>query len=149
MRPAKNPNLNEKVSHKLVPVHSIRLLVVVTDNVRVSRSNRNAIYGPYDVDCSGLCTWDEGYRVALFFTREYLCHELIAHEVFHATHRILQRQGVVFTPDNSEPFALLNGWLSAHVYREIGRMGEKIAAGYPKRKYLPGEPKLTSPHLDE
>jgi len=139
----------ESVSHRLVPIHSVRLLIVVTDNVGASRSNRNAIYGPCHIDCAGLCTWDEGFRVALFFDRKQLCHELVAHEVFHATHRILEHQGVKFAPDNHEPFALLHGWLAAHVYREIGRMGEKIANEYPKRCYAAGEPRLKGPHLIE
>lgn len=148
-RPTKIPELDEKTSHRLVPIHSIRFLLVVTNCVGASRSKRNAIYGPCSIDCVGLCTWDDGFRVALFFQRDSLCHELIGHEVFHATHRILQKASVEFGPNNHEPFALLHGWLSAHVYQELRRMREKVSYNYPKRKYLPGEPRLTGPHINE
>lgn len=148
-RPSRFPELNEKISHMLVPIHDVRLLIVVSNSVGASRSARNSIYGPYTADCCGLCSWDEGFRVGLFFDRKFLCHELLAHEVFHATHRILQHQGTVFTPDNHEPFALLHGWLAAHTYRTLAEMKEKISCRYPKREYIPGETVLTGPHLDE
>lgn len=148
-RLTKIPDLDEKVSHKLVPIHSVRLLIVVSNCVGASRAKRDKIYGPCSIECAGLCTYDDGFRVALFFDRKHLCHELVGHETFHATHRILQKASVEFTPLNHEPFALLHGWLSAHVYREVEKMGEKIRSDYPNRVYLPGEPRLTGPHLNE
>ena len=36
---------------------------------------------------------------------------LLAHELFHATHRILEYFGVEFTRDNHEPFAYLMEYL--------------------------------------
>jgi hypothetical protein len=36
---------------------------------------------------------------------------LLAHELFHATHRILEYFGVEFTRDNQEPFAYLMEYL--------------------------------------
>jgi hypothetical protein len=143
MKPTKIPGLDEKTSYTLIPVHSVRFLLVVSNSVVESRASRRQMYGPYDTPCCGLCAW-EGFRVGVFLDRSHLCHELIAHEVFHASHRVLQYQGTVFATDNHEPFALLHGWLTGHVYRELSRMDERVAIRYPNRKYLPGEEKLVA-----
>lgn len=94
-----------------------------------------------DNNWTGLCAC-HGFRIGLFFEREELCHDLIAHEVFHATHRVLERAGVAFGIHNHEPFAHLNGWLTGLVYRDLGLMREKVRANYTRRKYLKGEPRL-------
>lgn len=140
-KPTKIPELDERVSYTLIPIHSIRFLLVVSNSVVESRAGRRNMFGPFDQQCAGLCSY-EGFRVAVFLERQNLCHELIAHEVFHASHRAMQYQGTVFGHDNHEPFALLHGWLTGHVYRELARMKEKVAMNYPRRTYLPGEGKL-------
>lgn len=129
----------------------MRLLIVVTNDVERSRVARNRLFGePCDDHSSwtGLCAY-HGFRVGLFFEREELCHDLIAHEVFHATHRILERSGVAFGLHNHEPFAHVCGWLTGLVYGELARMGERVKQRYSRRRYLKGEPRLRFTPLPE
>lgn len=136
--------LRESVAYSLVPVYSVRLLIVVTNDVEGSRVARNELFGEPcdDHNWTGLCAYN-GFRVGLFFEREELCHDLIAHEVFHAAHRILERAGVAFGIHNHEPFAHVCGWLTGLVYAELARMKERVNLRYSRRKYLKGEPRLS------
>lgn len=130
--------------YRLIPIYSDRLLICVTSDVERSRLARNHLFGEPCNDHSGwtgLCAWS-GFRIALFFDRSELCHDLISHEVFHAAHRVMERHGVAFGVHNHEPFAHLAGWLTGLVYSELDRMGAKINLRYSKRKYMRGEPKL-------
>lgn len=139
------PKLNESIHHRLVPIYGMRLLLVVTDDVFRSRVARNAIFGEPRCDNSGwagLCVWDENFRVALIFDRAELCHNLIAHEIFHVTHRILERNNVAFGVHNHEPFAHLCGWLTGAVYTDLKNMGESVLPSFSPRKYAKGEPRL-------
>ncbi len=144
-RPTPAPPLRESVRYRLVPLYSVRLLIVVTEDVERSRVSRNHLFYPPRNDHSswtGLCAYN-GFRIGLFFERAELCHDLIAHEVFHATHRVLERAGVAFALHNHEPFAHLNGWLTGLVYSELGMMKERVKLTYTPRRYLKGEPRLS------
>lgn len=142
-RPTDIPPLKESVRYRLIPMYSVRLLIVVTDDMERSRLARNNPFGEPvdDHSYTGLCAYN-GFRVGLFFERMELCHELIAHEIFHAAHRVLERAGVQFGIHNHEPFAHLNGWLTGLVYSELALMGERVKRTYSARKYRKGEPRL-------
>lgn len=133
----------ESWRYRLVPMHSIRLLIVVTNDVGASRLRRNHLFGEPNDDhnWTGLCAYN-GFRIGLFFERAELCHDLIAHEIFHAAHRILERNGVLFGLHNHEPFALLCGWLTGLVYAELSKMRERVLLTYSTRVYLKNEPRL-------
>lgn len=139
---AKRPR--ESIIHRLVPIYSDRLLLVVTDDVSASRIARNNLFGSDNQDyggCPGLCCYS-GYNFGLFFERRNLCHDVIAHEIFHVTHRILERHSVDFGISNHEPFSTLCGWITSLVYSELARMGERVRLTYTARRYQPGEPRL-------
>lgn len=141
----------ESTRYRLIPLYSVRLLIVVTNDVERSRIARNHLYGVPcdDHSYTGLCAWS-GYRVGLFFDRAELCHDLIAHEVFHAAHRICERAGIAFSIHNHEPFAHMCGWLTGLVYRDLRLMGEHVKPTWTKRQYRNGEPRLQFvPRLDE
>ena len=141
----------ESISHRLVPIYSARLMIVVSDNAFASRVKRSEVFGPLNSapDFSALCTY-EGANFGLFFNRPELCHEAIAHEVFHVTHRILERNGVEFCEKNHEPFSHLCGWITNLVYCELERMGERVLLHYPARRYAKGEPRIQfSPRVPE
>jgi hypothetical protein len=81
---------------------------------RKAHSNTFGTYtGPnkiYGLACN------DGGKFAIFLDRRALCHELIAHEIFHTTHKIMEYVGDSFTNRNPEPHAYLNGWITSHVY---------------------------------
>lgn len=59
-------------------------------------------------------TW---FRVV--FLKTALSHNLIAHELFHCTHRILQDTGDTFSSEHHEPYSYLNGWLTGWVHKQL------------------------------
>lgn len=56
---------------------------------------------------------------AFFSTGRSLCHDIIAHELFHITMRVMRHIDDRFHIDNSEPYAYLNGWLHDWVYKQL------------------------------
>jgi len=45
--------------------------------------------------------------------------DTIAHESLHITRMILDSRGVVFDPNNDEPFAYMTGWIAQAIYNNI------------------------------
>lgn len=126
-----------------VPIYDVAFHVIVTDDITRSRLKRTGWLGEATLGFeagSGLCSY-HFHRFAFFAERRYLCHDLIAHELFHLTHRILERAGAKFGEEHHEPAAYLCGWLTARVYRELRRLRERVNASYPKRRSKPGEPR--------
>lgn len=68
------------------------------------------------------CSSDGGYTIMRFkqwnqFTIKDI--ECINHEIFHATHYIMNRIGMMLTSDTGEAFAYLNSFIHAKVYTEL------------------------------
>lgn len=100
----KVPPPKESSSVVTVPIYDVKLMIVVSDDPLRSRLRRSGYMGEHDGgEFSGQLEY-RGHRFLLTFERKYLCHELIAHEVFHATHRILEFCAVRFDQGNPEPF---------------------------------------------
>lgn len=109
-----------------IPLFPAMLKLVVADGVEPARALFNKEFGVCcHEDYSALTTYS-GKRFGLFFKSDRLEHDYIAHEVFHVTHRILERVGVVFTAENHEPFSYLCGWITKWVYAEIAAKGLKV-----------------------
>lgn len=111
--------LDEKSVRIYIPLYDSFFEVVVSRDIAksVSKPLRVKCLGEQDVD--GEYTALHCYNRAcfsIFFTYEDLTHNSIAHEVFHATMRIAERCGVMFTKDNHEPFAYLQGYLAETAY---------------------------------
>jgi hypothetical protein len=106
-----------------VPVYNVDLWIVVTDDVKRERTKMQKIFGSfgdkheYDGLCS--CCYD---KFGVFFEKKKLetrSVNLIAHEVFHLTHFIIEYAGANFDEDNQEHGAILNGYLMDLVYGAI------------------------------
>lgn len=99
-----------------VPLYGDTLLLVLSADAIKSRKAFNKRFGEStDGQFSGLCS-SNGYHFGLFFDALCFNHQLIAHEVFHVTHRILEYNSVTFSTENHEPFAFLCGWITGWVY---------------------------------
>jgi hypothetical protein len=122
--------------HKPVEhVHNFRLpifdaaniWIIATDDIQASRRAREGVLGSIDSSqYTGLCSWDNRGKFFLFFTIKCLDHSLIAHEVFHLTHRILEYCEASYHPQHSEAHAHLCGWLTNVVYQDLARWGVGI-----------------------
>jgi hypothetical protein len=88
---------------------------------RVKRLGKGAIQ-----DYSGLTWYGTRKDMALLFGTEDISHNLIAHEIFHATHVILDFVGNKFSIEHTEPFAYLSGYITDLVYKDIKKWKIKI-----------------------
>lgn len=79
-------------------------------------------------NCNGAAGLSDEYRykIAVFFDRVDLGHDVIAHEIFHATHRLLDYAGVKHDEDHHEAHAHLCGSLTRLVYQDLKLWGERI-----------------------
>jgi len=126
MRKMPRPHL---VCRTLVPIYQVRLILGVAKNpVELQKhlppAFRESATGEWE-DMEGCCAISENVGVILF-KRAPLAHDVIAHEIFHMTHRIMERTGEVFSHEHHEPFAYLNGWMTKWAYRRLKTAGEKI-----------------------
>ena len=103
-----------------VPLYGARVVLSVSDDVQAARAKEDEMLGkaPEEIwlaRCGGLCSW-WGLDFGLFFDRDTITHGALAHEIFHATHRILETVGVHFSSDNHEPFTYLCQNLTEQIY---------------------------------
>ena len=114
--------------HQVIPIYNARLWLVVCDNVKDDRIKMNKVLGTFDSlgEFDGLCS---SYlnRFALFFEKKRLedgAMNIIAHETFHLTHRIIEWAGANFDEENQEHGAILHGYLMDLVYKEVGKFAQ-------------------------
>lgn len=72
-----------------------------------------------------MCVYQD-QNIAIFYFRHELRVDLIAHEIFHMTHRIMHYVGEKFPDGTHEAFAYLNGWITGQVYHFADRAGVKF-----------------------
>lgn len=80
---------------------------------------------PPGEDSAACCSWYRS-RIVILFDRSNVTHEIIAHEIFHATHRILDWVGIEVTKKHHESAAHLNGHLNKLVYQDMKRWKIKV-----------------------
>lgn len=105
-----------------IPIYDAVLHLVVTDDIGTERARMTHWFGPVPAadTYDALCSYGAGHNFALFFTHSASrCLKVVAHEVFHLTHRILDWSGANFDSDHHEQAALLNGYLFELVWREV------------------------------
>lgn len=105
-----------------IPIYGAVLWLVVTEDIAKERRGMERWFGPGPDDniYDALCSYGTGHNFALFFEPK-AAHEIkiVAHEVFHLTHRILDWCGANFDSRHHETAALLHGFLIDLVMREI------------------------------
>lgn len=110
---------NEKSVRVYVPIYASFFEVVISRDIgkSVTKPFRIKYLGEQDIDgeyCALHCY--RGACFSIFFQYKDLCHNTISHEIFHATMRMAERCEVIFTKDNHEPFAYLQGYLTEVAY---------------------------------
>jgi hypothetical protein len=109
----------------MVPIYEAEVWLVVANGNGIyrERAKMASVFGdPPEPHYSALCSHDGNHRFGLFFTT-IAARDLgiVAHEVFHLTHRILEWTGSNFDPAHHEQGALLHGFLFATIARHFGR----------------------------
>jgi hypothetical protein len=106
-----------------VPIYGAILWLIIADDIYIERKKMEDIFGTAPtIGFDGLCSYsDFCHHFGLFFKKDKLDINTIAHEVFHLTHRILDWAQCPIDIDHQEHGALLNGYLMeivmGHVYK--------------------------------
>jgi len=105
-----------------IPIYNAVLTLIVSNNIAKERKKLEFLFGPVPEtnDYHALCSYSGGNSFALFFTPESSKNiEIIAHEIFHLTHRILDWAGANFDSNHHEQGALLHGYLMKFILKEL------------------------------
>lgn len=93
-----------------IPLYNGNLYVIDTKDV--VEAVKDTQDDDYEVTSSESCLISKrSGDFYLYIDLQYCSIGLLAHELFHATHRILEYFGVEFNRDNHEPFAYLMEYL--------------------------------------
>jgi hypothetical protein len=115
---------NLKLHH--IPIYDLRLLIGVTDNPKEMKKRLGKNFESMDLeDLNGLCS-HSGSNFALMFNTYDLCHELIAHEVMHCTHRMMEFCNNQITKQSHEPHCYLQGYITGLVYQDMRKWRIKV-----------------------
>lgn len=78
--------------------------------------------------CEGLVFFhpENSNEVYLYLTEKYLTFNLISHEMYHLTNRILSQKGLKLTIEDDEQHAILNGYLNEKLIKYIYKKGYTI-----------------------
>lgn len=120
--------MKERVANIPIPLYDLVLELVVTDDSSLSQRKRARKFGLTDVKAVPGCFCSDEYNFGLIFTRRAVNHDLIGHEIFHATHGIMNylAEDESFKVTNQEPYAYLAGWISREVYFNLKKWKIRI-----------------------
>jgi hypothetical protein len=125
-----NKLLEHRVRHRIT-LYEFTVWVVLTNDMQRSREGLNRTLGKPPGDCEvshcvGLTSRGRGRAVAIFLLDSYLGHGLIAHELFHATHSIMEFLESQYIPETHEPYSALCEYLTKLVYADLKRWGARV-----------------------
>lgn len=109
-----------------IPIYKASLWVVVNSDIAAKRKEMESMFGPAPSGTyNGLCSW-EGYNFAVFLDPpSSKSIEVISHEVFHLTNRMLEWVNSPFNEHLHEQGALLHGYLMKLVTDAINDFYER------------------------
>ena len=96
-----------------VPIYDVEVVVIVTNDIPAAYQRE---FGFEIDDTRGACLGYHGRKFGLFFEPKFARKGVIAHEIFHLTHRILEKCSCNFDSGHHEPGAYLCEWLTEKVY---------------------------------
>lgn len=108
-----------------VPIYGVHLRLILTPDICEERLNLSDLFGPYrfkDERYTDALHSFLGAEAALFFKPDTVNYAVIAHEIFHLTHAIMDYSNVHFQNENHEAFALLNGYLHTWVHCTLNKL---------------------------
>lgn len=118
--------MRDRVAKIEVPIYNADFYFAISDNIKKTRDRFSAIFGDYDASSSHAVCSSSSRVVGVFITRSHLCREILARELFHAAHNLLESIGTTDKDHGDEPFAYLNGWMHEKAYKKLKQRGEKI-----------------------
>lgn len=112
----------------IIPLINLPFLLNISNNP-VEERKKHAEFGEYRKDLqgtpTGIASAQNGY-FAIFLERQSLKHGLIAHEVFHVAHRMVDWIGDKFSLENQEFPASLCEHITNWIYFQLEENNIKI-----------------------
>jgi hypothetical protein len=113
-----------------VPIYDAVVWLVVSDEIHATRKSRSMVklFGeppPAEVDWAALCDYNGRGIFGIFVGSESLTVDVIAHEVFHLTYRILEWASAGVDKGNHEAGALLHGYLMNLISGILGPLAKR------------------------
>lgn len=112
-------NLTWKAKVFNIPIYDVKFGLVLTSEPERFRQRKSvkALFGEYRGPAfdAMTCSSTNDYLIII----KVASHRNIAHEVFHATHRIMEACSHELTTDSHEPHCYLAGHLTELVYRQL------------------------------
>lgn len=114
-----------------IGVYDARFLVCLCHNTGAmcKRKSIQKIFGEMEeddcADCAGLCL-HRNRKISILIDRDYVTHDVIAHEVLHATHRLLEYIGMELGDKTGEAYSCLAGHLTGLVYKDLKKWKIRI-----------------------
>lgn len=111
-----------------LPTYSCELVISVVDSVSVSADK---LYKKYKIteqfgsEAEGALVMVDMERYYLLFHKDFLTHNTIAHEIFHAAVRVTEDRDVT----DEEAQAWLAGHLTAEVYKFLDKKKLEVKHG--------------------
>lgn len=107
-----------------IPIYDVWLHLVVSRKVEAERKKLDHIFDP--MPATGYEGWTglhcyAGQHFGIFIDQNHICVNIIAHEVFHLTHRILDYIHANFDSEHHETAAVLHGYLMELVMKHVKR----------------------------
>lgn len=107
-----------------VPIYGGHVLLSVSDDACVDSKNFHKAFpeaAEAKDDFYAACFYHKS-NFAIFLSKsviEQLEYEILTHEIFHLTRRIMDYHGAKFEIESHEPFALLHEWLTKWVFSKM------------------------------
>jgi hypothetical protein len=99
-----------------VPIYDAEVWLVVDPDIEAARAKFNHLFGVCEYSgYNGLCSYGNGCHFGIFFESHSLTAKIIAHEIFHLTHRISEWAELNFDEKHHEATAQINGYLTERV----------------------------------
>jgi hypothetical protein len=104
----------------VVPIYEARIRLVVSYDVTAERKKFIHLFGSVpDEYYDAVCSYSGYGDFALFFECKPLSLNVLSHEVFHLTHRILDWVSANFDGGHHEQGALLHGYLMETIKNKL------------------------------
>jgi len=101
-----------------VPIFCVDVRVVVADNIRSERARLSKIFGPAPLNTYiGCCAYNQNHFAIFLEAPAALDRAIVAHEIYHLTHRILEYRNTRLADETCEVCALLHEYLTESVSR--------------------------------
>lgn len=111
-----------------IPTYSCKLTLVVTDQPKVDISKiykKHKLPNDVDYEIEGVLLTPATNDYYLIITLKYLFHNTIAHEVYHAAHRICEHRDI----KDEEAKAWLAGYITGEMYKFLEKKNLQIKHG--------------------